>query len=80
MSIIASLTPAPGRQDHTISPYANAPYVGAFAPEADASTAARPNVSDVGQRPLFSGQDGAIMLGIDSKIQKFIYINQNNIA
>jgi hypothetical protein len=41
------LTPAPGRQDHTTSPYASAPLVNCAA----ASTASRSNVSDDGQRP-----------------------------
>src|SRR6201996_3240089 len=32
--LTADLTPTLGRQDHTISPYESASYVGAFAPEA----------------------------------------------
>jgi hypothetical protein len=53
-SIIADLTPAPGRQDHTTSPYAGLRIVA----RSLASTAACPGVSDDGRRPLLSGQDG----------------------
>jgi hypothetical protein len=49
----ANLTPASGRQDHTTSPSASAPFVKGAA----ASTASRPNVRDDGQRPS-EGQDG----------------------
>jgi hypothetical protein len=47
-SIIANLTPAPGRQDHTTSPSASASLVS----RAFASTASHPDVRDDGQRPL----------------------------
>src|SRR6201992_2150617 len=47
-SIIARLTPTLGRQDHTLSPYASMPNVYGT----NASTAACPNVSDVGRHPL----------------------------
>jgi hypothetical protein len=46
--IIANLTPASGRQNHTTSPYA-AICVSSLATAA--STASRPNVRDDGQRP-----------------------------
>jgi hypothetical protein len=47
------LTPATGRQDHTTSPYAKAPFVRArnARDDAAASTASRSNVRDDGQRP-----------------------------
>ncbi len=52
--IIANLTPASGRQNHTTSPYASAPFVRAHRArdDATASTASRSNVRDDGQRPL----------------------------
>jgi hypothetical protein len=51
-SIIADLTPASGRQDHTTSPYATMPFVPRkSACDNAASTASRSNVSDDGQRP-----------------------------
>src|ERR1700760_2968543 len=52
--LTANLTPTLGRQDHTLSPYASMSNVLRH----DASTAACPNVSDVGRHPLSSGQDG----------------------
>src|SRR6201996_8280502 len=54
--LTANLTPTLGRQDHTLSPYASC----RTSIDTNASTAARPNVSDVGRHPLFSGQDGPI--------------------
>jgi hypothetical protein len=47
-SIITSLTPASGRQNHTNSPSASALFVNS----ASASNASHPNVRDDGQRPL----------------------------
>jgi hypothetical protein len=47
-SIIANLTPAPGRQDHTTSPSASALFV----KSASASTASHPNVRDDRDTPL----------------------------
>ena len=46
--LLANLTPAPGRQDHTTSPSASASLVS----RAFASTASHPDVRDDGQRPL----------------------------
>ena len=46
-ALTANLTPASRRQDHTSSPSASAPFV----KSASASTAARSNVRDDGQRP-----------------------------
>jgi hypothetical protein len=61
-----------GYQDHTVLPYALASLVwrddnrsrqaalqSIFTHDDAASTASRPNVRDDGQRPFFSGQDGA---------------------
>jgi hypothetical protein len=52
-SIIADLTPASGRQDHTTSPSAASSLVRALLTRDDAaaSTASHPNVRDDGQRP-----------------------------
>ncbi|MEO6840354.1 MAG: hypothetical protein ABI192_06270, partial [Bradyrhizobium sp.] len=50
-SIIANLTPAPGRQDHTTSPSASALFV----KSASASTASRANVRDDRETPLLAG-------------------------
>ena len=49
LSFSQNLTPAPGRQDHTTSPYASATLVSCAA----ASTASRPNVRDDRETPLF---------------------------
>jgi hypothetical protein len=48
-SIIANLTPAPGRQDHTTSPSALALFVNSAA----ASTASRPTFVTIAKRPSF---------------------------
>jgi len=48
-SIIADLTPASGRQDHTISPYASVPFV----ISTSASIAPRTNVRGDRDTPLF---------------------------
>src|ERR1700744_2950099 len=48
-----NLTPTLGRRDHTLSPYASMSNVLRH----NASTAACPDVSDVGLRPLLAGQD-----------------------
>src|ERR1700743_363315 len=74
--LTADLTPTLGRQDHTLSPYAPMSNVQRH----NASTAACPNVRDVGRHPLFSGQDGVIMVAGNSEIQNFIVINRKNIA
>jgi hypothetical protein len=51
--IIANLTPASGRQDHTTSPSASASFVRALtAPDAIASTASRPAYRDDREPPL----------------------------
>ena len=62
-SIIADLTPASGRQDHTTSPYAKAPFVHAHKARDDAaaSTASHPAFRDDHDTPLLSGQDGEHM-------------------
>jgi hypothetical protein len=54
-SIIANLTPASGRQNHTTSPSASAPFVDS----ASTSTASHPNVRDDGQRPLVRDETAA---------------------
>ena len=51
-TLLRNLTPTLGRQDHAISPYANASYVDAFAPEALASTAACPTSVTLANAPL----------------------------
>jgi hypothetical protein len=53
--ILAGLTPASGRQDHTTSPYATIAVRPALKGACDiiASTASHPNVSNDGQRPSF---------------------------
>ncbi len=59
-SIIANLTPASGRQDHTASPSAIVSFVRAsfkIAPDATASTASRSYVRDDRETPLMSGRD-----------------------
>jgi hypothetical protein len=48
-SIIANLTPASGRQDHTTSPSALAPFVKG----ASASTASRPTSVTIAKRPSY---------------------------
>jgi len=54
-SIIANLTPASGRQDHTISPYASASLVHAHKYMTTLSRPPQPapDVSDDGRRPLY---------------------------
>jgi hypothetical protein len=67
-----NLTPAPGRQDHTSSPYASAPFVSLppiahrpkpalpsrVMPDAAASTASRPAFVTIARAPLCVGRDG----------------------
>src|SRR6202012_4617419 len=53
------LTPASGRQDHTTSPSAPAPFVRALpCTDAAASIASPPNVRDDREAPLLRVQDG----------------------
>ena len=49
----ANLTPASGRQDHTTSPYASAPFVKGTS----ASTASHPASCDDRETPLVPGRD-----------------------
>src|SRR6266478_4112639 len=53
--LLADLTPASGRQNHTTSPYASASFVrlAIRAPDAAASTASLPNVRDDRETPLY---------------------------
>jgi hypothetical protein len=64
----ANLTPASGRQDHTTSPSAPAPFVkGAFA-----STASRTNVRDDRETPLmWDGMAGNMDLIWDKREAKY---------
>jgi hypothetical protein len=61
--IIANLTPASGRQDHTTSPSAAPPFVRATKARDDAaaSTASRTNVRDDRDTPLVVGRDALDM-------------------
>src|ERR1700730_5082359 len=54
--VAANLTPASGRQDHTTSPYALAPFVIG----ASASTASRPASVTIANRPSVGRDDGDI--------------------
>jgi hypothetical protein len=54
--VAANLTPASGRQDHTTSPYASAPFVIG----ASASTASRPASVTIANRPSVGRDDGDI--------------------
>jgi hypothetical protein len=54
-SIVANLTPAKGRQDHTTSPSATAAFVSC----AIASTASASNVRDDRETPLVWQRNGA---------------------
>src|SRR5258706_3746784 len=58
--LIADLTPALGRQNHTTSPYASASFVrlAVCSPDAAASTASR-SAFVTCATPLLSGRDGA---------------------
>src|SRR5712672_1932869 len=51
--LIADLTPASGRQNHTTSPYASAPFVKGAA----ASTASRPALMTLRNAPLWDGTE-----------------------
>jgi hypothetical protein len=66
-SIIADLTPALGRQDHTTSPYALAPFVIGTS----ASTASRPAFRDDREPPLLVGRDERIIQAIWVKSNYF---------
>src|ERR1700682_72996 len=68
--LIADLTPASGRQNHTTSPYASAPFVKGTA----ASTASRPALMTLRNAPLKGRDRIAIVLILPRRQTKILKI------
>src|SRR6266403_4283433 len=66
--LIADLTPASGRQNHTTWPYASAPFVNCAA----ASTASRPAFVTIASRPSVGRDQIAIVLILPCRQAKFL--------